>query len=925
VVLPRSPTSLSAKRPMSRLPSRPSDDIREPRDLEETRRELVGMADRKTGDVPATLLVEHVLRATTDGDWPVRRAALEALVRRVGFCEKDELRVAQRPAAGSPFGAYATRRKRRPERPYDTRLWSVAPLRASCDCNDFLRNSLGYCKHVHAALTDIARRPRKWRRALASEGDAPCVPPVIWDPVRPLTGAGDWLERVSWDRSRAGRAPPPTLRGDFVRDGENTWRLRPAAPSGPQRRARQVERLARCIDEGAARRNGRAVETVQHRDPALRTLLSRECERLTACTGSASSDAALRRRLGSLRKPLYPYQLAGVQRFLEAGALLLGDDMGLGKTAQAVAACHLLLREGRVKRGLLIVPASLKSQWLREWKLFSDAPIEIVEGRPDERAAIYARTDSGFLITNYAQLLRDLPLIHAWDAEIVVLDEAQRIKNWATKTAAYVKQLRPRYRLVLTGTPMENRLEELTSLMDWVDDLALEPKWRLPAWHVKFADGTGTSGRGTISGARNLDTLRERLAPAFLRRVRHEVLRELPERTDTVIPIAMTAAQKSEHDDLTPPIARLLSQGRKRPLRPEQFLRLMSLFTTQRIIANGLGQLDFAEAWPAVASRSAADDALRATLSSPKLDEFREIVRRIAIDQGRRIVVFSQWRRMLKLAHWAVTDVLAEHGLRGVFFTGHESQSRRTHNVVDFHDDPDTRILFASDAGGVGLNLQRAASCVVNLELPWNPAVLEQRIGRIYRIGQKDPIDVFKLVSTGSIEERIAGLVSDKRALFEGLFDGTTNELQFERSGSFLARLERIIEPVDVPDLPDTTDDGASDETIAEDARIDEIAAAAAEDDDDLLPAAPSTTRPDDTPASVAADCGVVPHAGTAAATAAIQGLFADISVTTTAAGGLHIEAPPAAAATLASVFEGLASVLRRTAGASVSEPATPR
>jgi len=906
VVLPKSPTVVPPS-PSSNLSSVESDKAL---DLAETRRELMGMASGKTGAVPAALLVDQILRATAAGDWPVRRGALEALLRRVGFCEKDELRVAERPAAGSPFGAYATRRKRRPGRPYDTRLWSVAPLHASCDCNDFLRNSLGYCKHVHAVLTDVALKPRKWSRAEAAGDGAPSVPPVTWDSVRPLTGAGDWLSRVSWSRERAGQAPPRSLRRDFVREGESLWRLNPVERSDPRRRARQIERLQRCIDDSATGRG----HAVPH-DPALRSLLTRESERLAACSGVATGQASLRRRLASLRKPLYPYQLAGVQRFLEAGSLLLGDDMGLGKTAQAVAACHLLRHEGHVKRGLLIVPASLKSQWLREWKLFSDAPIEVVEGRPDERAAIYARTKSGFLITNYAQLLRDLPLIREWDAEIVVLDEAQRIKNWATKTAAYVKQLRPRYRLVLTGTPMENRLEELTSLMDWVDDLALEPKWRLPAWHVQFADGDGASGRGPISGARNLDTLRERLAPGFLRRVRHEVLRELPERTDTVIPIAMTPAQKAEHDELILPIARLLGTARKRPLRPEEFLRLMSLFTTQRIIANGLGQLEFAEVWPAVATRSAADDALRATLSSPKLDEFRELVRRIVIDQGRRIVVFSQWRRMLKLAHWAVADVLADHGLRGVFFTGHESQRLRTQNVVDFHDDPDTRLLFASDAGGVGLNLQRAASCVVNLELPWNPAVLEQRIGRIYRIGQKDPIDVFKLVSTGSIEERIAGLVSDKRALFEGLFDGTTNELRFERSGSFLSRLERIIEPADVPDFSDVDDDGASEETVAEDARVDEIAAAAAEDDDPV----PSDRVAPTPPPSPVAEPSVTSSAGAAAATAAIRGLFADISVTTTTEGGLHIEAPPEAAATLAAVFDGLAAVLRQTAGASAT------
>ena len=111
--------------------------------------------------------------------------------------------------------------------------------------------------------------------------------------------------------------------------------------------------------------------------------------------------------------------------------------------------------------------------------MFSDLPIQVVDGSPDERQAVYAKRTEGFLIINYEQLLRDLEIVRRWDPDLVVLDEAQRIKNWATKTALSVKGLAPRYRLVLTGTPMENRIDELASIVEWVDDMALEPKWRL--------------------------------------------------------------------------------------------------------------------------------------------------------------------------------------------------------------------------------------------------------------------------------------------------------------------------------------------------------------------------------------------------------------------------------------------------------------
>jgi SNF2 family DNA or RNA helicase len=139
---------------------------------------------------------------------------------------------------------------------------------------------------------------------------------------------------------------------------------------------------------------------------------------------------------------------------------------------------------------------------------------------------------------------------------------------------------------------------------------------------------------------------------------------------------------------------------------------------------------------------------------------------------------------ILRLAHWATRDVLARDRVRAAFFIGEESQKRRTQNIVEFHDDPACRVLFATDAGGVSLNLQRAASACINIELLWNPAVFKQRIGRIYRLGQNRPIDVHKLVSEPGIESRISDLVGTKQAFFTGLFDGTTDEVAFE--GSFL-------------------------------------------------------------------------------------------------------------------------------------------
>ena len=261
-------------------------------------------------------------------------------------------------------------------------------------------------------------------------------------------------------------------------------------------------------------------------------LLDREHKHLKPLVDGSLSGAEMRDAFKSMKPPALPLSARGVERFLAAGHLLLADDMGLGKTAQAITCCDILKRTGRGRRGLIIAPASLKPQWSREWQVFSDLPIQVVDGSPEEREAAYANRTEGFLIINSEQVLRDLEIVKRWGPELVVLDEAQRIKNWATKTALSVKGLTPTYRLVLTGTPMENRIDELASIVEWVDDMALEPKWRLSSLHATRADG-----RREVVGARNLDTIRDRLRHCMVRRIRQDVLDQLPSRTDTRVPI----------------------------------------------------------------------------------------------------------------------------------------------------------------------------------------------------------------------------------------------------------------------------------------------------------------------------------------------------------------------------------------------------
>jgi SNF2 family DNA or RNA helicase len=523
------------------------------------------------------------------------------------------------------------------------------------------------------------------------------------------------------------------------------------------------------------------------------------------------------------------------------------------------------------------------------------APIALVEGSARERVRLYSETSAGFLVTNYEQLIRDIEHVQGFAPELVVLDEAQRIKNWATKSNAYVMSLHPEWRLVLTGTPLENRLEELATLLDWIDDAALAPKWRLAPWHTSFsADG------GSRVGARHLDTLRQRVSHCVVRRVRHEVLSQLPPRTDVRVPVEMTEQQREQHDALIVPIAQLVQAAQRRPLRQPEFLRLMQLLTQQRIISNGLAQHHFDEVWPTY-RRAPADEALLAGCNSPKLVEFRRVLSDLVLQQGRKVVVFSQWRKMLHLAEWAVQGLLEAQGYRSVFFTGEESQNARTRNIELFHEDEHVRVMFLSDAGGVGLNLQHAASACINLELPWNPAVLEQRIGRIYRLGQDQPIAVISLVTEYGIESRIAAVVSNKRALFTGLFDGTSDSVRFDAPAGFLEDVQRLVEPVVVPMPADDANEGA--EGGADDAETGADALGSAD-----APEGATIQRATTEPTAAAHTEGALQTSLPSAPR--VASLLERLAITRTEAGGLRIEAPPDVADELSQLLQELARML---------------
>lgn len=464
-----------------------------------------------------------------------------------------------------------------------------------------------------------------------------------------------------------------------------------------------------------------------------------------------------------LKVSLYTYQRKGALFAARAGRSLIADDMGLGKTIQAIAAVEILARTAGLGRVLIVCPTSLKHQWKQEIEKFSNRSVEVVEGLIPTRAALY-RSDSFYKIVNYEVISRDLDRIRDWSPDMIILDEAQRIKNWKTKRAQSVKKLDSRFAIVLTGTPLENRLEELHSIVEFVDRFHLGPLFRFLAEHQHVDEA------GKVVGYHHLSEIAKSLAPILVRRTKNEVLKELPERLEKNFFVPMTDQQMAHHEENREIVARIVIKWRRLGFLPEaDQRRLMIALQNMRMSCNSTYLLD------------------RKTDYGVKADELISLLEEIFEQPDAKVVVFSQWLR----THELLLRRLKVRDPNHVLFHGGIISKKRKDLITQFKSDPNCRVFLSTDAGGVGLNLQNA-SAVVNMDLPWNPAILEQRIGRIHRLGQSRPVRVVNFVAQGTIEHGMLSLLSFKKSMFAGVLDGGQDEV-------FLGgtRLKRFMESVD--------------------------------------------------------------------------------------------------------------------------------
>ncbi|MDA9509912.1 helicase SNF2 [Bradyrhizobium sp. CCBAU 11386] len=628
---------------------------------------------------------------------------------------------------------------------YRVAIRGLGPGGNFCSCPDYATNELGTCKHLEFVLAQLEKK--RGAKVAFARGYHP--------PFSELYLRNQGRRSVHF---RAGTDCPTKLKEAAARlfDQDRDGLL-------PEDRLGELDDFIGLVSKSRheLRAYDDALDFVAGRRDA-----DRRADQLARLFPRGAGDPKLHRLL---KTPLYPYQAEGALFAVRTGRALIGDDMGLGKTIQAIAATEILARHFGVSRVLVICPTSLKYQWQSEMARFTGRRdkrgARVIEGGRAQRQNDYA-LDNFCKITNYEKLQPDLELIAGWSPELVIVDEAQRVKNWNTVAARALKRIDSPYAIVLTGTPLENKLEELISIVQFVDQHRLGPTWKLLHDHQVKDEG------GRVTGYRALDRIGETLAPIMIRRRKSEVLRQLPSRTDQNVLVPMTGPQMDLHRENADTVAKIVQRWRKiKFLSDKDQRRLTCALQNMRMSCNSTYLLD-----------QESDHGVKA-------DELAALLDQLFTAPDAKAVVFSQWTR----THDVVIRRLQARGIGYVSFHGGVPSDKRPELVQRFRDDPACRVFLSTDAGSTGLNLQHA-STLVNMDMPWNPAVLEQRIARIHRLGQARPVQIVNFVAKGTIEEGMLSVLAFKRSLSEGILDGGSNEVSL--GGSRLNRFMKDVESV---------------------------------------------------------------------------------------------------------------------------------
>lgn len=578
---------------------------------------------------------------------------------------------------------------------------------------------------------------------------------------------------------------------DIVASGENWFELRYslASPGGETIAAGELQRLLRSGQSQTRLRNGQAAvfdpdalgdfeEVLRDCEPSQKqpgvyrincaharyiATTAQEAgarivdvrgalEKLTN-DGTAGTVETLKIKLGQLGTDLRKYQLDGVAWLSRLAQSSLGgilaDEMGLGKTVQALA---FLLARRSSQPALIVCPSSLVTNWRNEAQRFVPELKVLVLAGPERHARFEEIAQSAIVITSYALLQRDAEKYQAIEFSSAILDEAQHIKNPDTQNAQTAFRLRARDRFILTGTPIENSVRDLWSLMNFA----------VPGYLGSRADFRERYeqplARGPAPEVQH--RLTRRMRPFLLRRKKSEVAKDLPEKIEQILTCDLSASQRSAYDGLLREIQIGVKSGQGSQVATRMKM-LLGLLRLRQVCCD---------------LRLLGPDMAKASDSSAKLELLEELLEE-AIDGGHRVLVFSQFVSMLRLIRQRLEN-------QAIAFSYLDGQTKERQSVVDqFQGDTNIPIFLMSlKAGGVGLNLS-AADTVIHFDPWWNYAAEAQATDRAHRIGQTRVVTAYKLIARDTVEEKIVKLQTRKRATSEGtigseepLMSGLTTE-----------------------------------------------------------------------------------------------------------------------------------------------------
>lgn len=484
---------------------------------------------------------------------------------------------------------------------------------------------------------------------------------------------------------------------------------------------------------------------------------------------------------------LYPFQQEASERMVDKGQMLLAMVMGAGKTVTTIAALEELISQGEVDRILVVVPSSLKYQWLREIKKFTDSTAIVIDGTPKQREVLWkSALRFKYVIVNPECLINDEKYLEGLHANTLVIDEATIIKSPRAKRSKLLKKIGKRfqYRFALTGQPIENRPEELFSIMEFVDPKVLG---RFDIFDRTFIV---RNHFGAPIRYRNLKALNDSLSEVMIRKTRDDIADQLPKVIYQVVPIPFDSSGANAYEkiskDLVAEINKAITQhGRGFDLWShyhggagnEAQGQIMARLTVLRMLCdNPQLVVDSARAYedPALhgeGSQYASDIIKAGWLSSsaktPKLDAVIEYLTDVLNeDPNNKVVLFSFFKKNLRLIQEATKGLTDS-----VLFMGGMDASARDTAKQRFQTDNSVRLFLSSDAGGYGVDLPQA-NYLISYDLPWSAGKLDQRDARIIRLSSVHPhVTITSFVMKGSIEERQYEMLQQKRAINQAFID----------------------------------------------------------------------------------------------------------------------------------------------------------